>query len=73
MPSASFAFSQLLSHGSRGCQEDLSGFLKTLIKPFPPRNKFGEGRREREKRKFSEIISLVCRATVTGSAEVLVP
>lgn len=37
MPSASFAFSLLLSYGSRGCQEDLSGFLKTLMKPFPPK------------------------------------
>lgn len=71
MPAASFAFSQLLSHGSRGCQEDLSGFLKMLIKPFPPRDKFwGAGEK---RKKFSEIIRSVCRATVTGSAEVLVP
>lgn len=52
MPSASFAFSQLLSHGSRGCQEDLSGFLKTLIKPFPPRNKFWGAGEKGQKESF---------------------
>jgi hypothetical protein len=34
MPSDSFAFAQPLFYGIRGCQEALSGFLKTLINHF---------------------------------------
>lgn len=60
MPSNSFAFTLPLFYGIRGCQEDLSGFLKMLINHFRQGIKvfWGKG-----KRKFSEIMHSVCRVT----------
>lgn len=39
MASNSFAFALPLFYGIRGCQEDLSGFLKMLINHFHQRMK----------------------------------
>lgn len=58
MASNSFAFPLPLFYGIRGCQEDLSSFLKMLINHLHQRIKvfWGKG-----KRKFSKVVHSVCR------------
>lgn len=58
MPFNSFAFALPLFYDIRGWQEDLSGFLKTLINHFHQGIKVLGGK---GKRNFSEIMHSVCR------------
>jgi len=48
MPFNSFAFALPLFYGIRGCQEDLSGFLKILKNHFPKGIKVLGGERGKE-------------------------
>lgn len=70
MPSNSFAFTLPSVYGIRGCQEDLNGFLKTLINHFHQGIKvfWGKG-----KRKFSKIMHSVCRVMVKGFCRCIGP